>query len=126
MLNFKPTFSLSSFTFIKRLFSSSSLSAIRVVRESQQGKLLSSTHFLYDRLAARCFIFRGWFNLHSNLQKENIPLPFIEEKTEVLRMKYLSQGPRVVVRLAVFPKAFLLCHLSQLLFFNYKFKHPYR
>ena len=28
MLSFKPTFSLSSFTFIKRLFSSSSLSAI--------------------------------------------------------------------------------------------------
>ena len=31
MLNFKPAFSLSSLTFIKRLFSSSSLSAIRVV-----------------------------------------------------------------------------------------------
>ena len=31
MLNFKPTFSFSPFTFIKRLFSSSSLSAIRVV-----------------------------------------------------------------------------------------------
>ena len=31
MLSFKPTFSLSSYTFIKRLFSSSSLSAIRVV-----------------------------------------------------------------------------------------------
>ena len=31
MLSFKLTFSLSSFTFIKRLFSSSSLSAIRVV-----------------------------------------------------------------------------------------------
>ena len=31
MLSFKPTFSLSSFTFIKRLFCSSSLSAIRVV-----------------------------------------------------------------------------------------------
>ena len=30
-LSFKPTFSLSSFTFLKRLFSSSSLSAIRVV-----------------------------------------------------------------------------------------------
>ena len=30
MLNFKPTFSLSSFTFIKRHFGSSSLSAIRV------------------------------------------------------------------------------------------------
>ena len=31
MLNFKPAFSPSSFTFIKRLFSSSSLSAIRVM-----------------------------------------------------------------------------------------------
>ena len=31
MLSFKPTFSLSFFTFIKRLFSSSLLSAIRVV-----------------------------------------------------------------------------------------------
>ena len=31
MLNFKPSFLLSSFTFIKRLFRSSSLSAIRVV-----------------------------------------------------------------------------------------------
>ena len=31
MLSFKTTFSLSSFTFIKRLFSSSSISAIRVV-----------------------------------------------------------------------------------------------
>ena len=31
MLSFKPAFSLSSFTFINRLFSSSSLSAIRVV-----------------------------------------------------------------------------------------------
>ena len=31
MLNFKPTFPLSSFTFIKRIFSSYSLSAIRVV-----------------------------------------------------------------------------------------------
>ena len=31
MLSFKPTFSLSSFTFIKRLFSSFSLSAIRLV-----------------------------------------------------------------------------------------------
>ena len=31
MLGFKPAFSLSSFKFIKRLFSSSSLSAIRVV-----------------------------------------------------------------------------------------------
>ena len=43
MLRFKPTFSLSSFTFLKRLFSSSSLSAIRVV----------SPAYLRDRFHAR-------------------------------------------------------------------------
>ena len=37
MLSFKPTFSLSCFTFIKRLFSSSSLSAIRVVSSAIWG-----------------------------------------------------------------------------------------
>src|SRR5574340_997472 len=37
MLSFKPTFSLSSFTFIKRLFSSSSLSAVRVVSPAYLG-----------------------------------------------------------------------------------------
>ena len=37
ILSFKPTFSLSSFTFIKRLFSSSSLSAIRVASSAIWG-----------------------------------------------------------------------------------------
>ena len=41
MLNFKPAFSLSSFTFIKRLFSSSSLSAIWLV-SSAYLRLLSA------------------------------------------------------------------------------------
>ena len=41
MLSFKPAFSVSSFTFIKRLFSSSSLYAIRVV---------SSTTFVINKL----------------------------------------------------------------------------
>ena len=40
MLNFKPASSLSSFTFIKRLFSSSSLSAIRVVSSAYLGLLI--------------------------------------------------------------------------------------
>ena len=39
MLSCKPTFSLSTFTFIKRLFSSSSLSAIRVVSSAYLGLL---------------------------------------------------------------------------------------
>ena len=40
MLSFKPTFSLSSFTFIRRLFSSSSFSAIRVVSSAYQKLLI--------------------------------------------------------------------------------------
>ena len=47
MLSFKPTFSLSSFTFIKRLFSSCSLSAIRVV----------SSAYLWLSLLKRCTLF---------------------------------------------------------------------
>ena len=50
MLSFKPTFSLSSFTFIKRLFSSSSLSAIRVVSSAYLRLLI----FLPEILIPAC------------------------------------------------------------------------
>ena len=40
MVSFKPTFSFSSFTFIKRIFSSSSLSAMRVVSSAYLRLLL--------------------------------------------------------------------------------------
>ena len=50
MLSFKPTFSLSSFTFIKRLFSSSSLSAIRVVSSAYLRLLI----FLLAMLIPAC------------------------------------------------------------------------
>ena len=50
MLSFKPTFSLSSFTFIKRLFSSS-LSAIRVVSSAYLRLLI----FLPEILIPACF-----------------------------------------------------------------------
>ena len=50
MLSFKPTFSLSSFTFIKRLFSSSLLSAIRVVSSAYLTLLI----FLLATLIPAC------------------------------------------------------------------------
>ena len=50
MLSFKPPFSLSSFTFIKRLFSSSSLSAIRVVSSAYLRLLI----FLPEILIPAC------------------------------------------------------------------------
>ena len=52
MLSFKPfqLFLLSSFTFIKRLFSSSSLSAIRVVSSVYWGNLDSSLCFIQSSI----------------------------------------------------------------------------
>ena len=50
MLSFKPAFSLSSVTFIKRLFSSSLLSAIRVVSSVYQGNLDSSLCFIQSSI----------------------------------------------------------------------------
>ena len=46
MLSFKPAFILSSFTFIKRLFSSSSLSAIRVVSSAYLRLLFWVCHLI--------------------------------------------------------------------------------
>ena len=50
MLSFKPTFSLSSFTFIKRLFVSSLLSAIKVVSSAYLRLLI----FLLEILISAC------------------------------------------------------------------------
>ena len=63
MLSFKPTFSLSSFTFIKRLFSSSLLSAIRVVSSAYLRLLI----FLPATLIPACALSNphfSWCTLH--------------------------------------------------------------
>ena len=52
MLSFKPVFSLSSFTFIKRLFHSSSLSAIRVVSSAYLRLLICLPAILILALAS--------------------------------------------------------------------------
>ena len=52
MLNFKPTFSLSSFTFINRLFSSSSPSALRVVSSAYLKLLLFLSAILISACAS--------------------------------------------------------------------------
>ena len=63
MLSFKQSFSLSSFTFIKRLFSSSSLSAIRVVSSVYLRLLifLPQSWFQLVLLPAQSF---SWCTLH--------------------------------------------------------------
>ena len=62
-LSFKPTFSLSSFTFIKRLFSSSSLSAVRMVSSAYLRLLIFLPVILFQfvLLPAQRF---SWCTLH--------------------------------------------------------------
>ena len=62
MLNFKPTFSLSSFTFIKRLFNSSSLSAIRVVSSAYLRLLIFLLAILIPACASSSPVFQQYVN----------------------------------------------------------------
>ena len=57
MLSFQPAFSL-SFTFIKRLFSSSSFSAIRVVSSAYLRLLIFLSGILIPACASSCLAFR--------------------------------------------------------------------
>src|SRR5574340_682138 len=65
MLNFKPTFSLSSFTFIKRLFSSSSLSDIRVVLSAYLRLLMLLLAILIPSGASSNWPFRMMYSAYS-------------------------------------------------------------
>ena len=73
MLHFKPAFSLSSFTFIKRLFSSSSLSAIRVVSSVYQRFLIFLPAILIPACASSRPAFRMMYSAYKlNKQGDNI------------------------------------------------------
>ena len=73
MLSFEPTFSLSSFTFIKRLFSSSSLSATRVVSSAYLRLLIFLPAILIPACASsnRAFYMK-YFAYKLNKQGDNI------------------------------------------------------
>ena len=66
MLSYKSAFSLSSFTFIKRLFNSSSLSAIRVV-SSAYLRLLIFLAILIPACASSSLAFRNLYSVHIGL-----------------------------------------------------------
>ena len=63
ILSFKPAFSLSSLTFIKRLFSSSSLSAVTLVSSSYQRILMFLPAILIPACASSAWHF-AWCTLH--------------------------------------------------------------
>ena len=73
MLSFKPTFSLSSFTFIKKLFSSSLLSAIRVVSSVYLRLLIVLPEILIQTCASSSTAFHMMYSAYKlNKQDDNI------------------------------------------------------
>ena len=73
MLSFKSTFSLSSFTFIKRFFSSSSLSPIRVVSSAYLRLLIFLPAILSPACASVSLAFRMMYSADKlNKQGDNI------------------------------------------------------
>ena len=73
MLSFKPTFLLSSFTFVKRFFSSSLLSAIRMVSSSYLRLLIFLLAFLVPAYASSSPAFHMMYSAYKlNNQGDNI------------------------------------------------------
>ena len=66
MLSFKPTFSLYSFTFIKRLFRSSLLSAIRVVSSAYLRLLIFLPEVLIPACASASVAFYMIYSAYRN------------------------------------------------------------
>ena len=81
MLNFEPAFSLSSFTFIKRFFSSSSLSAIRVVSSVCLKLLIFLLAILIPACASSSLAFHMMYSAYKqNKQGDSIQswrIPFL-------------------------------------------------
>ena len=73
MLSFKPAFSSSSFTYINRLFSSSSLSTIRVVSSAYLRLLIFLPAILIPACASSSLAFRMMYSAYElNKQGDNI------------------------------------------------------
>ena len=73
ILSFKPTFSVTSFTYIKRLFSSSSLYAVRVVSSAYLRLLIFLLAILTPGYASSSLAFHMMYSAYKlNKQSDNI------------------------------------------------------
>ena len=85
MLSFKPTFSLYTFTFIKRLFSSSSLSAIKVVSSAYLRLLIFHPAILIPACALISPAFLMMYSAYKlnkqgdNIQSWHTPFPMCNQ-----------------------------------------------
>ena len=110
MWSFKPAFSLSSFTFIKKLFSSSSLSAIRMVSSAYLRLLI----FLPAILIPACKKFHSAYKLNKlgdNIQPWCTPFPTWNQSVVPCKVLIVASCPayrflRGHVRLSGIPICF--------------------
>ena len=85
MLSFKPIFPLSSFTFIQRLFSSSSISAIKVVSSAYLWLLIFLLDILISACASSSPEFCMMYSVYKlnkqgdNIQPWHTPLPVLNQ-----------------------------------------------
>ena len=133
MLSFKPTFSLSSFTFIKRLFSSL-LSAIRVVSSACLMLLISLPAILIPACASSSPAFRMMYSAQKlNKQGDNIqpwrtPFPIWTQWT-----LWKGTSNRICLKRSTaralgqsLPDAQSIFYTGQILYGNYTFNKPLR
>ena len=122
MLSFKPTFSLSSFTFIKRLFSSSFLSAIRVVSPAYPRLLIFLREIFIPACSSSSPTFHMMYSAYKlNKQSDNIQpwcTPFLIWNQSVIPCPILTfasvwtsyRFPRRQVRWSGIPVSWKISH----------------
>jgi len=99
MLSFKPTFSLSSFTFIKKIFSSSSLSAIRVVSSANLRLLVFLPAILIPTCASSSPAFLIIYSAHKlnnqgdNIQPWHTPFPIWKQSVVTCSVLTVASWP---------------------------------
>ena len=102
MLSFKPTFSLLSFTSIKRLFSSSSLSAIRMVSSAYLRLLTSPPAILIPACASSTpAFFMMYIAYKLNKQGDNIqpchsPFPILNQSVVPCTVLTVASWPSYI------------------------------
>ena len=110
LLSFKPAFSLSSFTFIKRLFSSSLLSAIREVSSTYVRLLIFLLAILIPACASSSPAFHMMYSAYKlNNQGDNIQpwctplfswaLKSIQMVTAAMKLRHLLLGRKAMTNL---------------------------
>ena len=99
MLSFKPTFSLSSFTFIKRLFNSSSLPTIRVVSFAYLRLLIFLLAILipaWDSSSPAFPVLYSAYKLNkqtNNLQSCHMPFPILNQSVVLCLVLMVASCP---------------------------------